>query len=255
MLKKYEPIIYGLIISLVILLILFLLQHYGASLLNLETRWLVVAGVPILIALIIGGYIYKFKGFGIELETRLQSPIGTSILQATDALEPMIGIEKGDEHDLHDLSQESRMSIQRLSFELGRRDYYVPGVVHQYVSYLPNLRYIEICDQNGSFQYLFPISVLKITQTREGPTINHDAVHRFIRSVSEGTIYVDFAKEAEGEYVDINDQLLAILPRVRTSKYGWLPVLTSHKRLVGVITKSAIEERIADDVIAAKESR
>ncbi len=68
MFKKYEPIIYGLVISLVILLILLLLQHYSASLLNLETRWLVVAGVPIIIALIIGGYIYKFKGFGIELE-------------------------------------------------------------------------------------------------------------------------------------------------------------------------------------------
>ncbi len=48
-------------------------------------------------------------------------------------MKPIIGMEKGDEHDLHYLSQESRVSIQRLSFELGRKDYYVTGVVLEYV--------------------------------------------------------------------------------------------------------------------------
>ena len=43
-----------------------------------------------------------------------------------------------------------------------------------------------------------------------------------------------------------------ILPKVKASKNGWLPVISSNRNMIGVITKSAIESKIVDEVVAAK---
>lgn len=247
MFGKYRAITIGIIVSLAIFVILLILQGINAAILDLETRWLLVAGIPILIALIIGGYIYRFKGFGIELETRLQSPMGTSILQTTDALEQAPGLDKEAVGLLDSLTQEQLSRLQRLSFVSGRKNYYDPYAVREYIQRLYNLQFIEIRDKNGAFQFLIPITVF-----REEHGIKIEALDRLVESVSNATIDSDFAVEAEGEYVRTTDKLLEILPEIRDSKYGWLPVLTPNRRLAGVITKSSVEARIADEVVAVK---
>jgi len=72
--KRHPAIVLGAIISIVLFIALVLFQHYNLDVLKLESRWLLVSGVPILIALFVGGYIKKFKGFGIELEAPEKTP-------------------------------------------------------------------------------------------------------------------------------------------------------------------------------------
>jgi hypothetical protein len=81
--KRHKIIISGIASSIIFLTLFLLLQYYIPSLMWLGTQWLVVAGVPVLIALFIGGYIKSFKGFGIELEAKLKSTIAYMPLETS----------------------------------------------------------------------------------------------------------------------------------------------------------------------------
>ena len=72
--------------SILLLSLFFILQIFAPNILKIDTKWLIVAGCPLLFALIGGGYIKTFKGFGIELETQLKTSIAESELLATDTL-------------------------------------------------------------------------------------------------------------------------------------------------------------------------
>ena len=110
--KKHRVIIIGLSISLGALIILILLNMANRNVLEIETRWLTIAGIPILIALICGGYIRKFKGFGIELETTLKSPVSMLDLNAADVLSTLECGEKGSIDRLHNLTRERVAKIE-----------------------------------------------------------------------------------------------------------------------------------------------
>lgn len=65
---SHPAIVFGGCLSLLLLGIFLAFQFFDSKMLNLETRWLLASGIPILIALFVGGYIKSFKGFGVELE-------------------------------------------------------------------------------------------------------------------------------------------------------------------------------------------
>lgn len=81
-------------ISLALLITFLLFQYNQSEVLKLESRWLLVSGVPLLAALLIGGYIKSFKGFGVELEASLNKPVVNMSLVATEAMDQMYGDEK-----------------------------------------------------------------------------------------------------------------------------------------------------------------
>lgn len=47
---------FGAIVSIVLLTVFLLFQYFLSDVLKLESRWLLVAGVPLLAALVVGGY-------------------------------------------------------------------------------------------------------------------------------------------------------------------------------------------------------
>ena len=251
MFGQYRTILLGGAASVIILAVLLALQQSGSSFLSLESRWLLLAGVPILVALIVGGYVYKFKGFGIELETRLRNPLGTSTLQAIDALEPAPGAEKESLSILDNTPTDELARIKRLTMVLGRGGYYDPNAVKEYINRLVSLQFIEIRNPKGAFRCLIPISVIR----RDHGLYLEGAIERLVNSVGKSTVLSEFATEAVTDHVNVTDRLIAVLPKVRESKYGWLPVLTAHRVLAGIITRSSVESRIADEVIAAKQYR
>ncbi|ODB92812.1 hypothetical protein A3197_20795 [Candidatus Thiodiazotropha endoloripes] len=65
--SHHTALVIGAIVSIVLLATFLLFQYNESNVLKLESRWLLVAGVPLLAALIVGGYIKSFKGFGVEL--------------------------------------------------------------------------------------------------------------------------------------------------------------------------------------------
>lgn len=91
--KKYKPILIGAAASLALLLLFGVLQEREAKFLELSSQWILISIFPILVSLFVGGYISKFKGFGVELESALNTSVTTSVdLRATDALENLLGV-------------------------------------------------------------------------------------------------------------------------------------------------------------------
>ena len=92
--KKEKILLLGSGIATVLLILFFVFQSYDASFLKLSAQWLALALLPAIFALFIGGYISKFKGFGVELESALQAPVTTLDLTVSDAVADIPGDEK-----------------------------------------------------------------------------------------------------------------------------------------------------------------
>lgn len=243
-----ELFLFSAIVCSVVLLVVFLyLQTKGSRVLELQGKWLLVVAAPVLVGLIAGGYVYRFKGFGIELETRLKDPLGEANLDATDALEEVPGSGKESMAYLDGLPAETRKKIERLSFISGRRGYYDSYAVEQYLEGLPNLKFIEVKRMRGDFICLLPVDVLR---DRDGPV--SEKIKKFLDAIEQDNVKSTFADSAITEWVGVRDKLVHILPEVRSAPGGVLAVLRDGQQLVGVITASAVERRIADEVLAAR---
>ncbi|MGX5688504.1 hypothetical protein [Arcticibacter tournemirensis] len=59
----------------------------GLKFMDLEAKWMLIAGAPILFALFVGGYIKNVKGFGLELEAELNGHrLPESVIDKTDVI-------------------------------------------------------------------------------------------------------------------------------------------------------------------------
>jgi hypothetical protein len=65
---KNPSVSWACVVSILLFLLFCGLQAASSSVLNLPVQWLGIAMLPILLALIVGGYIGKFKAAGIEFE-------------------------------------------------------------------------------------------------------------------------------------------------------------------------------------------
>lgn len=244
--KNKRYIFFGIIISLGLFFFFLFLQEIDSKFLELETKWLIVSGIPILIALIIGGYITKFKGFGIELETLLQNPIDRVDLVALDAVEELNGEDKRSLEYLENLSKQAKGRIQRLSFNIDKRRYYISDIVIEYLRELKNLKFIELKSIKGAFLGLFPVENLK-----EANKVDLKKINEFINSLSEGNFLNKFKDDIIQDKIKDTDSLIDVLPRLRESKLDILPVVTKGNRFLGIITTEMVEKKIADMVIVA----
>lgn len=247
MVGKHSLLIFASLFSLILLLILLYFQSKKSELLALEAKWLIIAGIPVLLGLLAGGYIHKFKGFGIELETALENPIGEINLIATDVLHDIPGEEKQSLEYLKKLSPKERAEVQRLSFISERRDYYKEGAIVQYIEQFPRLEYFEVKKDNRTFVSLLPAKIFM-----EGDQPSDNKIGAFISALEEGRVKEKFPDEAITDSVKIDDSVVNILPKVRSSRHGLLPVISEKGILVGIITIQAIEKRIVNEVIAAR---
>lgn len=237
----------GFSTSLSLLVFFLVLQARESKLLALDAKWLVSAAFPILIALVAGGYIASFKGFGIELETLLKNPIGELTLKAQDVFRPLPGDEKRSLQYLDNLPPAQRSQIERLSFIAGRIGYYQPFVVERYLDELPAVQFIEVKKSDGTFICLLPASLLQGGEESGGIQIDE-----FLASLEANQMWERFRDEAIWDGVSAEDSAIEILPKVRASRYKLLPVISTEGFLQGVVTSSLIERKIADDVLAAK---
>src|SRR5437763_757057 len=66
--QKNPSVSWACVISILLFLLFCGLQATGSSVLSLPVQWLGISVLPILLALIVGGYVGKFKAAGIEFE-------------------------------------------------------------------------------------------------------------------------------------------------------------------------------------------
>jgi hypothetical protein len=241
--------IIGIIVSVLLLALFLYLQENDYKMLNLEIKWLVVASIPLIITILRSNIIQKFKGFGIELETRLQEPIGKINLAAINALADLPSDEKQSIMYLQNLSETKRIQIQRLTLREGRREYYRPEAIYEYLRKLPNLKYLEVLSSEGKFVALIPVEVFRV---QEYPDI--ERLEILIKYLAEKETFNFLPNSIITDVISESESLTKALPVVRKSKYGLLPVISDGGNILGVVTTELIESKIADEVIATQES-
>lgn len=205
--------------------------------------------------LVAGGYIRKFKGFGVELESKLRIPVANLKLKATDAITGMHGSVKGGIERLMNFSHEQIERTERLSFILGK-SYYGRQAIIRYFMFLERLEYVEVKKESGEFVCLIPISTFKSHGTIIGESVNEkfnsQEVDRFIQSLEHESVRGAYSDACIDLIVGKDEPLIDVLEKMRGAYKDLAVVVDSEKCFLGIITSSDIEHRIADDVLYSK---
>ena len=246
-LNQHSALSIGALASIALLSLFLIFQHYQSDVLKLESRWLLVAGVPLLAALIVGGYIKNFKGFGVELEASLSKPVGNLELTATEAIEELSGDDKRSISYLMDLKPAEKKRISRLVLVQGRPNYYRSRALEKYLRELKNVKYVEIRNQDGKFVALIPLAGLK-----NGTEINNNLLGEFIHTLEESKILQRYQNTVITTTVAEDSGLIDSLKLMRRRKLQQLVVLDESGVFVGVLLSREVEKRIVDDVLTAK---
>ena len=132
----------------------------------------------------------------------------------------------------------------------GRVGHYGVEAINSYFEAFPNLKYLEVQDENGHFVALLPISAF---QDQQGHAYRNQ-LKRLVHALENRNVPSTFGSTAITESVRDEESLLTVLPKLRESKFGRLPVTSKNHRLLGVVTTEIVEKRIADTVIAAQKN-
>lgn len=236
----------GSLSSIVLLILFFIFQYNESKLLNLETRWLLVAGIPLLSTLFIGGYIKSFKGFGVELEAKLKSSVSTVTLTATAIAKELKSGDKGDYQYLQSLLEQNRPHVDKLVFTEGRQNYYDHNMVSEYIEKLSSLKYIEIQDSLGKFLALIPISTFKTKNQSDSNNIN-----RLIRALEEKSIFSTFNNLIIKTTVDQNTLIVDALRIMKKQLIRKAIVVDKNEKFIGLLEARTLEQKIAEEVLSA----
>lgn len=251
--KKHGALIICCAVSIILLGVFVILQANSSKVMEMGTQWLFVAGVPLLIALIVGGYITKFKGFGIELESKLNTPIRTLSLKATDAIVSLPETEKQSERYLESLTQDQINRTKRLSFIANKRDYYNTYHVEMYLRKLHHLEYLEVKRENEEFVCLIPIKELNIDEIND-VSFGIEQIDKFINALRENKVVSTYRHVCIDLTVRQDEGLISVLEKLRNANRKDVVVVDSERKFVGLLTASEIERRIADDVLYSRKT-
>jgi hypothetical protein len=180
--KKIKILLYACILSLAALIILFGLRFYAPTLLDIHVKWLIVAAIPILLALIIGGFITRFKGGGFELElAEARGPI-IDHQEVFEILQPIGVVQKDELEVLQRMSYDEKIRTTVLRFEISRPGYYQEGAIQSYLRELPKVQFFMIVSKAGKL-----IAMIYINRSI---FLDHgfEPVYTFINLLADGTV-------------------------------------------------------------------
>ncbi len=250
--KNPKILLFGFVISTLLLVIFFVSQSLNASFLKLPIHWLALALLPALFSLFIGGYINKFKGFGVELESAIQAPVTTLDLTASDAVADIPGDEKKSIMYLENMSKSKANSIRWLLFISGKRDYYGDWAVKKYLEMLPNLEYLEVRSQLGELVCFIPVDTFRKESQNTNERFDIDRIRVFVDAINENRVLSEFADVSVTLRVQSNTSLVDVLKKMRSENTKFAAVISETGRYIGVVFARDVESRIADSVLNVK---
>ena len=245
--RKGFALVVASLLSVILLLGFGALQEFDAAFLRLSPQWLLVALFPIVVALFVGGYVSRFKGFGVELEAAIGAPVATVNLTASELVADIPGDEKRSISYLNNLSREKARSLWWLLFTSGRVGYYTAFALEQYLERLPNLDFLEVRYENGGILGFLPIASIK------GPDDepDRDRLEAFISAVENGDLGSAFPGEATTLQVRTDESMVDVLRKMRSERAEFAAVVSQAGRYQGVVLARDLERRIADSVLVA----
>jgi hypothetical protein len=239
--KLKSPWVVSGIFSILLLALFMFLQNMASGTLALDVKWIIVSAIPILITIIVGGYIKVFKGFGVELEMRIKEPIKSLDFVATDVYISLEGISKQTIAEIDRISIDRKLKITRLQFISNLRHYYESFAISVYMQELPNLEYFEIVGNHGQFICLLPINIFK----RQ----NENELYSFISTLEDDRVLQVFGNSAITFTIGQNQSIIEVLETLRAHMLEVAVVQDDKGKVLGLIKTSDIEKRIATELL------
>ncbi len=239
---------WSIAISLLLLAGFLVLQIKMPKLLELDAKWIALSVLPVLLVLVTSGYISKFKGFGIELESRVNAQVQTVEYTATDLAIDSPVSEKGSVSILEGWSFERRKKVKRIRFRQGRRRYYGRDAVLQYLEYLPNVEYFEISDSRDRFVGLIPVEAIRDTTE---PNMMRDWIDAFLDSIESRSVKSVYGDLIIGVIVREEEKIVEMLRKLRKTNQSVACVVSKEQKFVGLVSRAEIEKHIVDEVLKA----
>lgn len=250
--QKRNTLIVGAISSLVLLSAFGWMQANDSRFLQLPAQWLAIAILPIVVALFIGGFITRFKGFGVELESTLKAPVNSLDLTASDAVADIPGDEKRSFMYLDELPREKKKAIRWLLFKSGKSGYYTANGIERYMRELPNIEYFEIRSETGDFLCFIPIDAFRETNNHHEDRINYDKLEKLIEAIEEDKVSSAFSESAITLKVSSEQGLIDVIKTLRSEKTEFAAVVSPNGKYLGVVFANEVERRITDSVLATQ---
>ena len=251
--QKQKTLLVGALISLFLFALFGWLQTSESRLLQLPVQWLAIAILPVLVALFMGGFITRFKGFGVELESTLKAPVTSLSLTASDAVADIPGDEKRSFVYLESLSREKKLATRWLLFRSGRKGYYTSSGIGRYMEELPNIEYFEIRSEDGEFICFIPSSTFREEDLGQyGSNILYEKLDQFIGAIEENNVPNAFSGSAITLKVSSDQELLEVIKAMRSEKADFAAVVSPSGKYLGVVFAHEVEKRITDSVLATQ---
>ena len=193
--------------------------------------------------MLIGGYIKNFKGFGIEIETRLQTPINQTDIIIRDVINRTFIIEKGTVDRLSHMSRRERENIKTLKFYTNGT--YSFDDIILYFQKLPFLKYLVICDIDNTFICLIPKRIF--TNTKED--FNERLIANYLTHPNRH-IPRDIP-DAITSRVNENEKIINILIKMRKDNLNVIVVVSNIDIFEGIVEAKDLEKLIVDITLTA----
>lgn len=255
--QKLKTILISGIISVIVLAVFMWLEYCDSKLLELDTKWILLSGIPILVGLVYSGIIKTLKIFDIELEMNLGEKLDPNLIGKVTVF-PSNEVTKSSMRFLFELPEDVKKNVQRLRFILGKQNYYDEYVVQEYLKELRNLRFLEIIDSEGKFIGLIPAKSLKSRHDRDREFENQ-YLTKLIRSIETKTVIEAFNNMIT-DTVTNEDSLVEAFSKINSSKQGKrigmndqiLPVTNKEGEMVGLVSRNEVTKKISEFVLKYK---
>ena len=249
--EKPRVLLAGVAGSFVAVAGLILVQARWPGLLDIPSAWLGLAVIPVVVGLVVGGYIRTFKGFGIEVEAALDETVSDDVTaEASQDYDPFADAEEhaGDVTDaemvlskasmgrLQSLEPAEKASFQRLSFRQGFSGYH-PSAVEEHLRELPQVKWIEIDDASGRFLGIIRRKDLEL----------HD-LDRFVGALESASALEQYPSILAAEALDRDTPLRQVALAFKAKDRDALPV-TQEGRLLGMVERDKIHQKIGEAVV------
>lgn len=254
---KQNMLLISIIVSVIMLVLLLFLQYNASAMLSLDTKWILLSILPIVIWLILGRHIKGIKGAGIELI--LQDEIKFNLDTKLDFSEVKV-MEKGLLDKFNKLSCMDKLSVSVLQFAEGNMGYSSEDI-ENVCKQLPNLKYFAIVDSDKKFKSLIPYIVIqKLTHCSNNEmsisNLNRkDIIQEFINSIRNKN-YDEFNDIMISNYVSESEKTINVYLRFidcKTSKFiqehKVMPVLNATFELIGLINYRDIERKVINEIV------
>lgn len=244
--NKHRLLVYGATLSLAAFIILFGIRYYLPELLDIDIKWIAVAALPVILALIVGKYVKKVSVGGWELELAASERIADNP-DIYVAMRPVSFLDKEGIEKLNDLSMMERESTNALQFKAERINYYSPDAITQYVKKFPALAYFIIKDKKDQFVAMVKISPVDYSKE------NHEFVRQFIDSIESPWFprEISSSKNFITSHVYSNATLVDSYEILKKSKNGTAAVLRSQEsqEVIGLIELQTVKNHLAEMLV------